>query len=236
MPDGSDIASSHGESNSYIMNDRIIEELKAELSGHLRVGLLGGTFDPIHNGHLFLAASAQSTFALDIVLFITVFEPPHRKCFSSFGDRFAMTKLAVEQNPRFRATNLEKSLPGPSYTVKTLSALRKIAPPDQEFFFILGADYILDINKWWKNEDLLKYTNIILADRPGFERNSEKFGQKLGADKTKGKVLELTMNGPDTSATLIRKRLIEGRPVENLLPTKVIAYIKEKELWRTYHV
>jgi nicotinate-nucleotide adenylyltransferase len=130
------------------------------------IGLFGGTFDPVHAGHLAIAEQAAEELRLDQVLFIPAADPPHkRKTWASYGQRIAMLEAALADHSRFSISLIEAELPAPSYTVDTLRELRKRLAG--QFYFLLGADSLLDIHLWHRFQDLLKLTKFIVISRPG---------------------------------------------------------------------
>ncbi|WP_417917055.1 nicotinate-nucleotide adenylyltransferase [Candidatus Electronema sp. JC] len=131
-----------------------------------RIGLFGGTFDPVHTGHLAIAEQAADELRLDQVLFIPAADPPHkRKTWASYGQRVAMLEAALAGCARFSISLIEAELPAPSYTVDTLRELRQRLAG--QFYFLLGADSLLELHLWHRFQDLLKLTKFIVISRPG---------------------------------------------------------------------
>ena len=131
-----------------------------------RIGLFGGTFDPVHAGHLAIAEQVAEELRLDQVLFIPAADPPHkRKTWASYGQRVAMLEAALAGHSRFSISLIEAELPAPSYTVDTLLELRKRLAG--QFYFLLGADSLLELHLWHRFQDLLKLTKFIVISRPG---------------------------------------------------------------------
>ena len=142
-----------------------------------RIGIMGGTFDPIHYGHLLMAEEARQAFALDQVVFVPNGRPAHKKAYlvSSPEDRYAMTLLATGSNPCFSCSRIEIERPGPSYTIDTLRAFRELYPDLDAQYFITGADAVLEILTWHEYDKLMQECQFIAVTRPGFvlERLSE---------------------------------------------------------------
>jgi nicotinate-nucleotide adenylyltransferase len=186
----------------------------------LRLGLLGGTFDPIHFGHLRAAESAREALGLQRVLFVTAGTPPHRAApRTSAQDRFAMTSLATAGNEDFVASDVELQREGPSYTVDTVSAL-KAAHPADEVVLLVGADAYGEIGTWRERERLMSLCRVAVMPRPG-----EPDPGAGGALRVEGPILPI-------SASDIRRRVHEGRSIRYLVPEGVAAYIAKKGLYR----
>ena len=194
----------------------------------MRFGILGGTFDPIHFGHLFIAEEARVRFRLDRVLFVPNGTPPHKP----EGDRtparhrFAMTGIAVADNPFFECSALELNRPGPSYTVDTLAALRA-ERPDAELFYITGLDAIADLMTWKRHEEVIAAASFIAARRPGTD--PDVLRERLPA-AYRERVLLLGSAEIGISATDIRERLRTGQAARYLLPDAVLAYAAKHRL------
>ncbi|MDQ7843298.1 MAG: nicotinate-nucleotide adenylyltransferase [Armatimonadota bacterium] len=200
-----------------------------------RIGIMGGTFDPIHYGHLVTAEEARFQFALDHVYFVPNRYPPHKSLdhVTDPEHRFRMTQLAVQSNPRFSVSRIEIDRPGPSYTIDTLLALRREYAAG-DLFYITGADAILQIvrGEWQRAAELLELCQFIAASRPGFP---------IGVDDLRrynvtGRVLEnlhvMEIPALAISSTDIRARVAAGRPIRYLVPDAVAAYIAEHGLYR----
>ncbi|HHY03900.1 MAG TPA: nicotinate-nucleotide adenylyltransferase [Thermoanaerobacterales bacterium] len=199
-----------------------------------RVGVMGGTFDPIHYGHLVTAEAARTTFKLDEVIFTPAGNPPHKKDYevTPAEERYLMTILAINSNPYFKVSRVEIDRHGLTYTVDTLCEFKKIYGPDTALYFISGADAVLDILTWKDVRDVLNYCTFIAATRPGYP--IEKLDQKLIQIKNLyGKVVyPLQVTGMDISSTEIRKRVKQGISIKYLLPESVELHIKKHGLYR----
>ncbi len=196
-----------------------------------RLGIMGGTFDPIHYGHLLMAEEARIAFALDHVLFVPNGRPAHKKVYavSSPEDRYAMTLLATASNPDFSCSRLELDRPGPSYTIDTLRAVRQMYPDLEALYFITGADAVLEILTWHEYDRLAQECRFIAVTRPGFvlERLAE-IADKAFLDR----VSFLPIPALEISSTDLRRRVREGRSLKYLTPEPVEAYIRQQGLYR----
>lgn len=195
-----------------------------------RIGIMGGTFDPIHVGHLVAAEEARVRFALDRVMFVPCGEPPHKKDYrvTDREHRYAMTVSATSTNPAFEVSRIEIDRPGPSYTVDTLRELRE-ADPQSSSYFITGADGILAVLTWRDPRELVQFCEFIAVTRPGYDLGE--LEQALGPQLMQHVHL-LSIPGIDISSTEIRRRVAAGLPVKYLTPLEVEAYIIEQGLYR----
>lgn len=188
----------------------------------MRLGLFGGTFDPIHNGHLAVARAAMAACALDRLLLIPNRVPPHKQSATtaSFAQRLAMVRAAVAGDPRLEASGIEDR-DGKSYTIETLERLRASYGPGVAFYFVIGADAFAEVMTWYRVADVFRMTDFIVAARPGFA-----YEAPVGA-----RVHPLEGVDYPESSTAIRERLAAGLPVEEL-PAAVADYIEEHGLYR----
>lgn len=200
------------------------------------VGILGGTFDPIHLGHLALARAARSSLGLDEILFVPAALPPHKlgRPISPASDRLAMVELAVEGEPATAVSTIELDRPGPSYTFDTVRELLDRAErADQpvDVTVILSAESFADLPEWHSADRLVALATIAVAPRPGHPLPEP----TALADRLPGLVGRLAVvHGtlPDISASKIRARVAAGRPIDHLVPPRVAAYIEEHHLYR----
>ena len=196
-----------------------------------RLGIIGGTFDPIHFGHLLMAEEARQAFALDEVVFVPNGRPAHKTAFgiSSPEDRYAMTRLATESNSCFSASRIEIDRPGLSYTIDTLRGFRALYPALEQLYFITGADAVLEILTWHEYDKLVNECRFIAVTRPGFalERLSE-----ITDAEFLNHVSFLPIPGLEISSTDIRQRVRESRSIKYLTPEPVEAYIQQQDLYR----
>lgn len=197
-----------------------------------RIGLMGGTFDPVHYGHLVTAEQAYYQFDLDKVVFVPSGQPPHKmgKQITSREHRYMMTVLATTSNPHFEVSSIEVDRSGPSYAIDTVRAFRDRYGYDAGLYFITGADAILEMLEWKDSDALLELCEFIAATRPGYALHSDKIEQIFGHRANKIHFLEVPALA--ISSTDIRERLKDGRPVRYLLPDMVINYIELVGLYR----
>ena len=196
----------------------------------LRLGIMGGTFDPPHWAHLRMAEEARTRFDLEKVLFVPSGQPPHKPDYviSSPEDRYAMVLLAASANPAFEVSRMEIEREGPSYTLDTLRRLKEIYDPDAGMYFIIGADEAFDLPRWHEAEKLPDLARFLVAPRPGFDLAELK--QRLPA-RFYDAIDFLPMTPTDISATEIRSRIASGRSIKYLVPDCVEAYIRKHRLY-----
>lgn len=203
--------------------------LPSEQTAGTRLGVMGGTFDPIHYGHLFVAEEARARFALDHVLFVPNGAPPHKKEYllTAAHDRYEMTRLATANNPAFTCTALELDRPGPSYTVETLATLRA-QYGRAELFYITGIDAIADILTWRRHAEIIRMATFIAAARPGFDLKT--LQDRLPAAYL-DRILLLGTTAQGISSTEIRERTRAGLPTRYLTPDAVLDYMRDHHLY-----
>ena len=193
----------------------------------MKVGLMGGTFDPIHIGHLRAAENAREALGLDVVRFIPASVPPHRPVTaSSANERYVMVALATAANPAFVPDDVEILRQGPSYTADTLAALRGEAPQD-DLYLIVGSDTYPEIRTWREPERIFSLARVAVVHRPGEVRPAD--APELPA----GRVDWVEGAGLHISATEIRRRVREGHSVRYLVPDAVADYIVKRGLYRS---
>lgn len=193
-----------------------------------KVGILGGTFDPIHIGHTALAEQTAKELRLAETLIIPACDPPHKQGHTSpFADRFAMAELAFSGKPGFAVSDIEKKLGGKSFTINTVRALKEIYPKNTEFYLIIGGDQLFDIEKWFRYEALLKECHVTAVTRGGISyTDMAEYANELGRVKV------LNLDIPDVSSAQIRERLKNGEDVSGLVPDAVLKYIEAGGLYR----
>lgn len=210
-----------------------------------KVGLLGGTFDPVHNGHLQLGDRVLENYNLDKILFIPASTPPHKnEAVSAVGHRLQMLKLAISGNRRFDYSEIEISRQKVSYTFDTIQELKSCGGTGVLYHFIIGYDALSEIETWYRWQDLLVVTNFIVAVRPGFslkeiEQLLERNGfspEDGGADRwigeqTGNEILFLAGEIADISSTEIRSRIASRKPWADLVPPLVADYIISNQLY-----
>lgn len=193
-----------------------------------RLGVMGGTFDPIHYGHLVTAEEALVQFALDAVIFVPTGQPwmKERTDVSPAEARYLMTVIATASNPRFGVSRIEIDRGGPTYTVDTLRALAA-ENPDAELYFITGADAMLEIFEWKDPDEVLSHAHFIAATRPGYDL------ARFEATASTGHPNVSVMNIPALaiSSTDVRERVREGRPIRYLVPEGVKSFIEKAGLY-----
>ena len=189
----------------------------------IRLGVMGGTFDPIHYGHLVAASEAASAFGLDEVIFVPAGDPWQKETQSSSKHRFAMTKLAIKKNKLFTISDIDVRRDGPTYTVDTLTEIKEIHP-EAELFFITGADAISNILSWKDVDKIWSLANFVGVSRPGHALKVP--------NSPHGVVSILEIPALAISSTDIRARVSSGKPIDYLLPPKVIKYISKHHLYR----
>jgi nicotinate-nucleotide adenylyltransferase len=195
-----------------------------------RIGLLGGTFDPIHYGHLAIAEEARVALRLERVLFIPAARQPlkHGAHAATPEQRFVMTQLACETNAAFEVSRIELGRPGPSYTFTTLEELSE--GQANELHFILGGDALADLPRWYYAERIVELVHIVAVGRPGFAPDIAALGRAL--PRLSERLTLLEGPGLDISSSLVRRRIAVGKPIRYQLPDTVIAYIAEHGLYR----
>ena len=198
-----------------------------------RVGILGGTFDPIHVGHLMTAEAVRDEYNLDKVIFIPAAVPPHKRQqeVTMAKHRYVMTVLATCSNPNFEVSDIELKRPGPSYSIDTVHAFLEEYGEDTDFFFIIGADVIPDMGTWNRIEKLLEICEFVAAQRPGCKPDSEELRARFGELVAKH-IHTLETPEFEVSSTDIRERLRKGHSIRYIVPPEVEEYIYQKGLYR----
>jgi nicotinate-nucleotide adenylyltransferase len=189
-----------------------------------RLGVMGGTFDPIHYGHLVTAEEALQQFDLEAVLFVPTGSPwmKEHEVVSPAEDRYLMTVIATASNPRFRVSRMEVDRDGPTYTVDTLRGLRDQHEGDVDLFFITGADAVLEIFQWKDPQELFDLAHFIAATRPGYDAHPFDPHPRI----TVMKIPALAISSTD-----IRARVAQGRPIRYLVPEGVNSYVAKAGLY-----
>ncbi len=196
-----------------------------------RIGILGGTFDPIHTGHLMTADYVMQQLALELVIFIPTGNPPHKSGrVASAHDRYIMTILATSDNPDFRVSDIEVKREGLSYTIDTLQLLREQYGQETEFYFIVGTDATAEIPSWENAHGLLEYCHFVAATRPGFASSVEKVIDFFG-EAGKHSIHQIDTPELEISSTDIRNRVRGGRSFKYIVPGSVELYIKKEGLY-----
>ena len=198
-----------------------------------KVGIMGGTFDPIHYGHLILAQNALDTFSLDEILFVPSGTPWLKESTKvlSKNKRVSMTGMAIEDNPDFALSTIEIDREGNSYSYETVEELKRMQPKT-DFYFIMGADSLLEIERWKHPGRLMTECTLLVAvrddcDREGLEKQIIYLTDKYQAD-----IKILPANRIDISSTKIRRMIREGKSVRYMLPDQVIRFIQKNHLYQ----
>lgn len=192
-----------------------------------RVGIMGGTFDPIHHGHLVAASEVRSRFDLDLVVFVPTGESwqKARRAVSPAEDRYLMTVIATASNPDFAVSRSDIDRNGPTYTVDTLRAVREAFGPRAELFFITGADALTQILTWHDAADLFDLAHFIGCTRPGHALTADGLPE--------GRVTLLEIPALSISSSDCRERVADGQPIWYLVPDGVVQYVAKRGLYRT---
>jgi nicotinate-nucleotide adenylyltransferase len=196
----------------------------------MRLGLFGGTFDPIHLGHLILAEQCREACTLDRVWFVVAGAPPHK-----LGDRTAVThrlemvRIAIAGHASFAVSEIETNRPGPHYSVETLDAVRRDRPGD-DLFFLIGADSLADLPGWREPARIAQLASIVVVNRPGLEEVDPARLPDFGPDAHR--LMSVTIPPIGIASTDLRRRLAEGRSIRYMVPRGVGAYIDAQKLYR----
>jgi nicotinate-nucleotide adenylyltransferase len=185
---------------------------------------MGGTFDPIHHGHLVAASEVQARFELDEVMFVPTGQPYEKGRVSPAEDRYLMTVIATASNPRFHVSRADMDRDGPTYTVDTLRDMRAVYGQSAELYFITGADALARIMSWRDALTMLRLAHFIGVTRPGFELSA--------ADLPADSVTLVEVPAMAISSSDCRKRVAAGHPVWYLVPDGVVQYINKRGLYR----
>ena len=194
-------------------------------NGHRRVGVMGGTFDPVHHGHLVAGSEVAHIFALDEVVFVPP-GPPYQKDdrkVSPAEDRYLMTVIATASNPRFSVSRVDIDRPGPTYTIDTLRDLHEANGPDADLYFITGADALENILTWHDVDTLFSLAHFVGCTRPGH--------RLTGAGLPDGKVSLVEIPALAISSSECRARVAADEPVWYLVPDGVVQYIAKRHLY-----
>ncbi len=191
----------------------------------MKIGILGGTFDPIHIVHMIIAEQVRDTFQLDQIWFMPAHVPPHKegKKVTDSSHRLQMVRLAIGEIPYFIASSFELDRAGPSYTIDTVRALKEQFPEDQ-FFFIIGGDMVDYLPHWHQIKDLVKLIQFIGVHRPGYEPDHF-FSREY--------VKNMAFPQVDISSTMIRERINRGNSIRFMVREEVRLYIEEKRLYES---
>ena len=196
-----------------------------------RLGIMGGTFDPIHNGHLVAAEQAFDDLGLDLVVFMPAGRPAFKQDqrVTSGEERFAMTLLATADNPHFVASRFEIDREGVTYTADTLRLLRELYPDNVEFYFITGADAITEIVSWRDAADIARLAHLVAATRPGYDL--DRAWDAIAASGLEFDVTYLSVPALAISSSYLRERVEAGQSLRYLTPDQVTGYLHKHGLY-----
>ncbi len=223
-----------------------------KLTESQKIGLLGGTFDPVHNGHLAVANHVLRALALNSIWFIPASLPPHKDghedgCeISSFSHRIAMLKKAISQNPSFVVSDIEAKRSAPSYSIDTLHILLPQIEPKAELYFIIGTDAFLEINTWKRYRELPSLVRFVIISRPGFPPDKvetlirtefpgyelDPVSETWNSPERKESFILQHMEPVPISSTGIRRKVERGEDITGLVPPAVEGYIRKQQLYR----
>jgi nicotinate-nucleotide adenylyltransferase len=201
-----------------------------------RIGLIGGTFDPVHYGHLAVAEEVYATLGLAEMVFIPAGQPPHKpeRVITGVRHRLAMLELAIASNPHFTLSRVEVERPGPSYLADTLRILREQWGSDVALYFLLGWDSLEELHTWYRPDAILaRLTRLVAVGRPGYGDEGERLKQlEARLPGIAQRLLVVPAPQLEISSTDLRRRVAEGRPIKYQLPEAVEQYIVEHHLYR----
>jgi nicotinate-nucleotide adenylyltransferase len=195
--------------------------------GPMRIGVMGGTFDPIHHGHLVAASEVGHFFSLDEVIFVPTGQPwqKDQRTVSAAEDRYLMTVIATASNPRFSVSRVDIDRPGETFTIDTLRDLRAARGPDAELFFITGADALTRMMSWRDADGLFTLAHFVGCTRPGH--------RLTGAGLPDKRVSLIEVPALAISSTACRARVRAGEPIWYLVPDGIVQYISKRRLYST---
>ena len=214
-------------SHDHVVSTGLARQPRLDGERH-RLGVMGGTFDPIHHGHLVAASEVATRFALDEVVFVPTGEPWQKadREVSAAEDRYLMTVIATASNPRFSVSRVDIDRPGPTYTYDTLVDIRDERGADTDLFFITGADALDQILTWRNADKLFDLAHFVGCSRPGVETDTPNI-----ASLPKERVTLLEIPALSISSTACRGRVAESEPVWYLVPDGVVQYIAKRGLY-----
>ncbi len=199
----------------------------------MKIGVIGGTFDPIHRGHLAVADEAYHQIHLGKVIFLPAGHPYFKDAavISPAEDRVNMVKLAIAGHPAYQISLMEIQRPGPSYAVESMAQMKSKLSPEDELYFIMGWDSLMTLHLWFEADRLIKICRIVAAPRPGYPKPDVSLLERgLPGISQRAIVMEKPL--VDISATDIRERVRQGLPVDDMVPPEVSRYIRERGLYR----
>ena len=197
------------------------------------MGLLGGSFDPPHIGHLLLAEEARDQLGLSEVHLAPAGQPPHKLdlAMTPVADRVRMTELAITDNPCFRLSRVDADRPGPHYTIDLVKLVRGQLPPEAELFFLMGFDSLRDLPKWREPSQLIRTAHLVALTRPDIPINWDTLEEKLPG--VRERVTLLDMPELEIASHDLRERVRKGRSIRYMVTEPVRVYIEERRLYRS---
>jgi len=200
-----------------------------------KIGVLGGTFDPVHTGHLIVAADVRAELGLSEVLFVPAGKPwlklKEERTITPAEHRLAMVRLAIKGNPYFKVSTMEIDRPGSSYSIDTVLELKNKLGPKAEIYFIVGPDALVELPQWKEPARLIEACQIVGIGRPGYARADLRVLNRSVPGAAK-RIMLLDVPQIDISSTDIRKRVAQGQSIRYLVPEAVQKYIEEHKLYR----
>ena len=199
----------------------------------MRIGIFGGTFDPIHTGHLILAEQCRQQAELHEVWFLPSYHPPHKSmsAITRFEQRCDMLELATAGHAAFKLERIEKELPPPSFTAETLAEL-KSRHPEHEFFLVMGSDQLPDLPKWHQPLRVIEQAALVVVPRPGVMLwTAERLARALGVDVARVRLQLVVCPMIEIASRELRRAIPDGMSVRYMLPRSVEEYIRERKLY-----
>jgi nicotinate-nucleotide adenylyltransferase len=200
--------------------------------GALRIGVLGGSFDPIHIGHLILAEQAREQLDLACVYFVPAGEPPHKRDrrLTPVEQRVQMTELAIAGNSRFRLSRVDADRPGPHYTVDMIRILKGQLPPEGELYFLMGFDSLVELPTWYRPAEIIAASRLVALTRPNVSVDWAALEAQLPGIRER--VTLIDMPELEIASNDLRHRVSEGRSIHYMVPEPVCVYIEQNGLYR----
>jgi nicotinate-nucleotide adenylyltransferase len=199
----------------------------------MKLGVLGGTFDPIHLGHLLIAETVRETLNLERLLFVPAGDPPHKQDVAKTAahHRRAMVEMAIENNPYFELSPIDLERPGPHYSVDTVHLVRhRYAVSAEECFFVMGSDSLQDLPAWFNPDKLILLCRLAVVHRAGYQPNVDDLEQRIPGLNARLEWVPIALSSDLASAT-IRKRVRAGQSIRYQVPDRVRVYIKQHQLY-----